>query len=495
MDSLFGQQAYTFDDVLLLPGYSEVLPGEIKLRTHLARDIWLNIPLISSAMDTVTESNLAIALAREGGIGVLHRNMSVDDQAAEVDRVKRSESGMITNPITLHPTNTIAEAETLMSRYRISGIPITADDGSERLVGILTNRDIRFAHQWERPIYEYMTRENLITAEIDTTLDEAKAILQKYKIEKLPLVDEGGVLKGLITVKDISKKIDYPHAAVDRNGRLRVAAAIGVGADHKDRLAALVGAGVDVAVIDTAHGHSKKVMDAVTWIRGQYPDLAIVAGNVATAAGTRALIEAGADAVKVGVGAGSICTTRIIAGVGVPQLTAVIDSARAAQEYGKTVIADGGIKYSGDAVKALAAGAGCVMLGSVLAGVEEAPGEVFVYEGRSYKSYRGMGSLGAMSQFSKDRYGTGQTSDSGKTVPEGIEGRVPYKGRLQDLIYQFVGGIRSGMGYVGAADLAALRQDAQFVSISHASLIESHPHSVTLTKEAPNYSPPRRGND
>lgn len=485
-------QAYTFDDVLLLPGFSQVLPGEVSLKTKLAADVWLNIPLVSAAMDTVTESDLAIALAREGGIGVLHRNMSIEDQAAHVDRVKRSESGMITNPITLNPNNRLAEAETLMSRYRISGIPITAEDGSGTLVGILTNRDVRFADDMSEPIHHYMTHKNLVTAPIDTSLEAAKRILQTHKIEKLPLVDDQGRLKGLITVKDISKKLNFPRATADSSGRLRVAAAVGVGADYQDRVAALVAAGVDVIVIDTAHGHSKKVLEAVEWLKKTHTNVALISGNVATPDGTRALIDAGADAVKVGVGAGSICTTRIIAGVGVPQLTAVMACAEAAEKYNIPIIADGGIKYSGDAVKALAAGAGAVMLGSMLAGVEEAPGEIIVYEGRSYKMYRGMGSQGAMSQFSKDRYGTGQTSDTGKTVPEGIEGRVPYKGKLGDLVYQFVGGIRSGMGYVGAASLEDLRTDSKFVSISHASLIESHPHSVTLTKEAPNYSPPRQ---
>ncbi|RME72952.1 MAG: IMP dehydrogenase [Chloroflexi bacterium] len=486
---MFQVEAYTFDDVLLQPGYSEVMPAEVDLKARLARDIWLNIPVVSAAMDTVTEARLAIALAREGGIGVVHRNMSIEEQAAHVDRVKRSESGMITNPITLHPHNTLAEAEDLMARYHISGIPITADDGSGRLVGILTNRDIRFATDFSRPVAEFMTRENLVTAPIHTTLDEAKAILQKHRIEKLPLVDDQGRLKGLITVKDISKKRSYPNATVDPQGRLRVAAAIGVGDDYRDRMAALVEAGVDAVVIDTAHGHSRKVLQAVEWVRGNYPDVPVIGGNVATAEGTKALIEAGVEAVKIGVGAGSICTTRVIAGIGVPQLTAVAECSRAAGEYGIPVIADGGIRYSGDAVKALAAGASCVMLGSLLAGVEESPGEVVLYEGRSYKDYRGMGSLGAMSRFSRDRYGTGQTSDTGKTVPEGIEGRVPYKGKLSDYIYQFVGGIRSGMGYVGAASLAELQAKARFVRISHAGLIESHPHDVVLTKEAPNYSP------
>jgi IMP dehydrogenase len=488
-DNLLPQKAYTFDDVLLLPGFSEVLPQQVNLRTRLVRDIWLNIPIISAAMDTVTEARLAIAIAREGGIGIIHRNMSIEDQAAEVDRVKRSEAGMITDPITLHPDNTLAEAEALMSRYHISGIPITDPKEVGRLVGILTNRDMRFADDWSEPIARYMTSDHLVTAKIDTSIDEAKLILQKHRIEKLLLVDENGYLKGLITFKDISKKRDYPQATVDSQGRLRVAAGLGVGPDHRERLAALVEAGVDAVVVDTAHGHSRKVLDTVSWIRSTYPDLPVIGGNVATAEGTRTLIEAGAEAVKIGVGAGSICTTRIIAGVGVPQLTAVLECARAAKASNIPAIADGGIKYSGDAVKALAAGATSVMLGSLLAGVEESPGEIIVSAGRPYKDYRGMGSLGAMSRFSQDRYGSGQQSDSGKTVPEGVEGRVPYKGKLSDFIYQFVGGLRSGMGYVGTNSLDELQQKAKFVLISNAGLLESHPHSVVLTKEAPNYSP------
>ena len=489
IDNPFQNEAYTFDDVLLLPGFSEVLPHEVTLRTRLVRDVWLNVPLVSAAMDTVTEAKLAIALAREGGMGVIHRNMPIEQQADEVDRVKRSESGMIVDPITLHPQHPLADAEALMGRYHISGIPITAADNSGRLVGILTNRDIRFATDLTRPIAEFMTHNGLITAPLGTTLDEAQAILQTHRIEKLPLVDEQGRLKGLITVKDISKKRNFPLAALDDRGRLRAAAAIGVGDDYRERLAALVKAGVDVVVIDTAHGHSRKVLAAVEWVRANYPDTPVMGGNVATAAGVQALAAAGAEAVKVGVGAGSICTTRIVAGVGVPQLTAVVECVRAAREKDIPVIADGGIRYSGDAVKALAAGASAVMLGSVLAGVEESPGDIILYEGRSYKDYRGMGSLGAMSRFSRDRYGTGQTSDSGKTVPEGIEGRVPFKGRLTEYVYQFVGGLRSGMGYVGASSLADLQAKARFVRISNAGLIESHPHSVVLTKEAPNYSP------
>jgi IMP dehydrogenase len=485
--SLFDTEAYTFDDVLLLPGYSEVLPGQVSLRTRLVREIWLNIPVISAAMDTVTEADLALALAREGGLGVIHRNMAIERQAEEVDRVKRSEAGMITNPITLQPHHTLADAEAIMARYHISGIPITDAEGTQRLVGILTNRDIRFVEDFSQPVAHYMTHKHLITAPMGTTLEEAQQILQRHRIEKLPLVDEQGVLKGLITVKDISKKRDFPLATADEQGRLRVGAAVGVGPDYQERLAALVEARVDLVVIDTAHGHSRKVIEAVQWARQQFPDTPIIAGNVATAEGAEALIRAGAEAIKVGVGAGSICTTRMIAGIGVPQLSAVAWCARVARDYNVPVIADGGIRYSGDAVKALAAGAACVMLGSLLAGAEEAPGEVILYEGRRYKDYRGMGSLGAMSQFSRDRYG--QTSDTGKTVPEGIEGRVPYKGRLSDLIYQFAGGIRSGIGYIGADNLSSLQQKAKFIRISNAGLIESHPHDVMLTKEAPNYSP------
>ncbi len=488
-DSIFQTQAYTFDDVLILPGFSEVLPHAVTLRTRLVGDIWLNTPVVSAAMDTVTEARLAIALAREGGIGVIHRNMSLENQAAEVDRVKRSEAGMISNPITLTPHHTLADAEALMARYHISGVPITASDNGGRLVGILTNRDMRFADEWEQPIANYMTKDKLITAPIGTTLDEAKQILQQHRIEKLPLIDEQGCLNGLITFKDISKKRNYPLATVDSQGRLRVMAAVGVGDDYQARLATLVEAEVDAISVDTAHGHSRKVLQAITWIRTTYPDLPVIGGNVATAEGAHTLIEAGAEAIKVGVGAGSICTTRIVAGIGVPQLTAIVESARSTRKYDIPLIADGGIKYSGDAVKALAAGASCVMLGSMLAGVEEAPGEIIVYEGRTYKDYRGMGSMGAMSDFSKDRYGSGQKSDTGKTVPEGVEGRVPYKGKLSDFIYQFVGGIRSGLGYVGAVNLDELQNKAKFVTISNAGLIESHPHSVTLTKEAPNYSP------
>ena len=486
-DAMFFEEALTFDDVLLEPGYSEVLPTEVSVATELAPAIRLNIPILSAAMDRVTEARMAIALAREGGLGVIHRNMSIENQAAEVDKVKRSESGMIVDPITLPPTATLRQAEELMSRYHISGIPITEDSG--KLVGILTNRDIRFVTEWDRPVSEYMTSEGLITAPIGTTLEQAQAILQKHRIEKLPLVDEHGYLKGLITVKDIMKKRDYPNAATDDKGRLLAAAAVGVGEAHQARVEALVEAGVDAIVIDTAHGHTRSVLEMVDWIRRRFPRMVIIAGNVATAEGTVALIQAGADVVKVGVGAGSICTTRVVTGIGVPQLTAIFRCARAAHELGKPIIADGGLKYSGDIVKALAAGADAVMLGNLLAGLDESPGELILFEGRRYKDYRCMGSLGAMSDFSRDRYGTGQ-GGAVKLVPEGVEGRVPYKGKLSDFIYQLVGGVRAGMGYVGAANLRELREKARWVRITSSGLIESHPHSVILTKEAPNYSPP-----
>ena len=483
----FNSHAMTFDDVLLKPGYSEVLPDEIHLAMELAPSLHLNIPIISAAMDKVTEARMAIALAREGGLGVIHRNMSIKSQAAEVDKVKRSESGMIADPITLPRTATIGQAEELMGRYHISGIPIIEEDG--KLAGILTNRDIRFVTDgWDRPVSEFMTSDSLVTAPIGTTLTGAKDILQKYRIEKLPLVDDAGFLKGLITVKDIQKKQDYPFAATDSTGRLLVAAAVGVGAQHMDRVAALIDAGMDAVVIDTAHGHSRGVLRMIEGVKTEYSALVIIAGNVATADGTIALMDAGADVVKVGVGAGSICTTRVVTGVGVPQLYAIQQCAEAAHKQGNPIIADGGLKYSGDIVKALAAGADSVMLGSLLAGLDECPGEMILLEGRRYKDYRGMGSLGAMTEFSRDRYGSGQAGPA-KTVPEGIEGRVPYKGRLSDLMYQVVGGIRSGMGYVGAANIAELHTKATWVSITSSGLVESHPHSVILTKEAPNYSP------
>jgi IMP dehydrogenase len=445
-------------------------------------------------MDTVTEGRMAIALAREGGVGIMHRNCSIDEQASEVDKVKRSESGMIVAPITLPPTATLGQAKAIMANYHISGVPITE---GERLVGILTNRDIRFANDHDdRPVTEYMTSRNLVVASLGTTLEEAQSILQRHRIEKLPLVDENYHLKGLITVKDIQKKRDYPWAAKDSNGRLLVGAAVGVGADMLDRAAALIEAGVDVLSIDTAHGHSEMVLRAAEKLRGLYPDVSLLVGNVVTEEGTRDLIAAGADAIKVGVGAGSICTTRIVAGCGMPQLTAVMNCYRAAAEHGVPIIADGGIRYSGDVVKALAAGASCVMLGNFLAGVEESPGEVVIYEGRRFKEYRGMGSIGAMrGGFGRDRYATAQSEStsgsaersSGKSVPEGIEGRVAYKGNLADAIFQLMGGLRSGMGYVGAADLVELKEKATFVRITSAGYVESHPHSVIITREAPNY--------
>ena len=486
----YGATALTFDDVLLAPGYSEVLPAATRLRTRLAGDISLNIPVISAAMDTVTEAPMAIALARLGGIGVIHRNLTPEEQAEEVDKVKRSESGMIVDPLPLRPEDTLAAAEALMSRYHISGIPIT--DGDGRLVGILTNRDTRFVTPGDQPIADYMTREGLVTAPVGTGLEEAKAILHRHRIEKLPLIDGDGRLKGLITVKDILKKIDYPESAVDGRGRLLCAAAIGVGDQALARLDCLVEAGVDVAAIDTAHGHTRLVLETLRAARRRHPRLPLLAGNVIDGAGARALIDAGAGAVKVGIGAGSICTTRVVAGAGVPQMSAIAAVAAVCRELDTPLIADGGIKYSGDIVKALAAGADAVMLGSLLAGLEESPGEIILYEGRRYKVYRGMGSMGAMQGYGADRYGSGVGGPAGgqvrdKLVPEGIEGQVPYKGQLRDVVYQMMGGLRSGMGYVGAADLAELRAKARFVRITNAGLLESHPHGVLITKEAPNY--------
>ncbi len=477
--------ALTFDDVLVVPGYSEVLPGGVTLSVPLAPGIRLNTPVLSAAMDTVTEAPLAIALAREGGLGIVHRNMSLKSQAAEVDKVKRSQSGMIVDPITLPIDATLGDAEMIMSTYHISGVPITAEDG--KLLGILTNRDVRFVHQsdYHLPVREFMTAEPLVTAHVGITLEEAKQLLQKHRIEKLPLVNGNGKLKGLITVKDIQKERDYPNAAKDASGRLLVGAAVGVGADLEDRVARLVAEEVDVIAIDTAHGHTTGVVRAIERIRTGWPDLTIIAGNVVTAEGTEALINAGADVIKIGVGAGSICTTRIVAGSGMPQLSAIYNCAKAAHKRGVAVVADGGIKYSGDIVKAVAAGADTVMLGSLLAGLDESPGEVVLYEGRRFKEYRGMGSLGAMKGYGKDRYGTGQ--GRGKTVPEGIEGRVPYKGYLRDYVYQLVGGLRSGMGYAGAGSLHEMHTQARLVRITNAGLIESHPHDVIITKEAPNY--------
>nr|WP_202819925.1 IMP dehydrogenase [Calderihabitans maritimus] len=477
----FSMEGLTFDDVLLVPGESSVLPKDVDVTTYLTNRIKLNIPILSAGMDTVTESRMAIAIAREGGIGIIHKNMSVERQALEVDRVKRSEHGVISDPFSLSPEHRISDALELMERYHISGVPITVEG---KLVGIITNRDLRFETDYSRKIGEVMTKDNLITAPVGTTLEKAKEILRQHKIEKLPIVDENFMLKGLITIKDIEKARKYPNAAKDEGGRLRVGAAIGVGADTMERVEALVKAKVDVLVVDTAHGHSKNVIETVKKIKNRYPEVELIAGNVATAEGTAALIRAGADAVKVGVGPGSICTTRIIAGIGVPQLTAIYDCAREAAKFGIPIIADGGIKYSGDITKAIAAGASTVMIGSLLAGTEESPGEIEIYQGRSFKVYRGMGSLGAMKEGSKDRY---FQEDNQKLVPEGIEGRVPYKGPLSETIYQLIGGLRAGMGYVGARNIKELQEKGKFIRITSAGLRESHPHDVTITKEAPNY--------
>lgn len=482
-ESKFAKEGLTFDDVLLVPRKSDVFGKEIDISTDLGNGLKLNIPFISSAMDTVTESALAIAIAREGGIGIIHKNMSIEQQAEEVDRVKRSESGVITNPFSLSPEHRVYDAEELMAKYRISGVPIV--DGDNKLVGIITNRDLRFVHDYSIKIKEVMTKDNLVTAPVGTTLREAEVILQRHKIEKLPLVDENNELKGLITIKDIEKAIQFPNAAKDSQGRLLVGAAVGVSKDVMERTAALVEAGVDVITVDSAHGHHINVIETVRRIRKQYPNLTLIAGNVATGEGTKDLIEAGASIVKVGIGPGSICTTRVIAGIGVPQITAIYDCATVARKYNVPIIADGGIKYSGDITKAIAAGANAVMIGSLFAGTEEAPGESEIYQGRRFKVYRGMGSLGAMKKGSKDRYF--QENES-KLVPEGIEGRVPYKGPLADTIYQLVGGLRAGMGYVGARNIQELINDTYFTRITSAGLRESHPHDVQITKEAPNYS-------
>ncbi|MCY9660406.1 IMP dehydrogenase [Paenibacillus chondroitinus] len=479
----FGKEGLTFDDVLLVPRKSEVFGKEIDVSTVLAPHVKLTIPFISSAMDTVTESALAIAMAREGGIGIIHKNMPIELQAEHVDRVKRSESGVITNPFSLTPEHHVYDAEELMAKYRISGVPIV--DETNKLVGILTNRDLRFVHDYSIKIKEVMTKESLVTAPVGTTLQQAEGILQKHKIEKLPLVDDNFGLKGLITIKDIEKAIQFPNSAKDAQGRLLVGAAVGVSKDVMERAAALVKAGIDVIVVDSAHGHHINIAETVKKIRAQYPDLPIIAGNVATGDGTRDLIKAGASMVKVGIGPGSICTTRVIAGIGVPQITAIYDCAQAAAEYGVPVIADGGIKYSGDVVKAIAAGASAVMIGSLFAGTDESPGESEIFQGRKFKVYRGMGSLGAMKEGSKDRYF--QENES-KLVPEGIEGRVAYKGPLADTVYQLVGGLRSGMGYCGARNIQELIHDTQFIRITGAGLKESHPHDIQITKEAPNYS-------
>ncbi|MGG4492090.1 IMP dehydrogenase [Metabacillus idriensis] len=484
-ESKFLKEGLTFDDVLLVPAKSEVLPRDVNLSVNLTPTLKLNVPIISAGMDTVTEAQLAIAMARQGGMGIIHKNMSIEQQAEQVDKVKRSERGVITNPFFLTPDHQVFDAEHLMGKYRISGVPVVNNVDEQKLVGIITNRDMRFIQDFSIKISDVMTKENLVTADVGTTLKEAESILQKHKIEKLPLVDDQGVLKGLITIKDIEKVIEFPHSAKDEHGRLLVGAAVGVTADTMLRVKKLVEANVDAIVLDTAHGHSKGVIDMVRTIRNEYPDLNIIAGNVATADATRELAEAGANVVKVGIGPGSICTTRVVAGVGVPQITAVYDCATEARKLGITIIADGGIKYSGDIVKALASGGHAVMLGSLLAGTSESPGETEIYQGRRFKVYRGMGSVGAMEKGSKDRY---FQEDNKKFVPEGIEGRTPYKGPLSDTIYQLVGGIRSGMGYCGTANLEELRENSQFVRMTGAGLRESHPHDVQITKESPNYS-------
>lgn len=478
----FGKQGLTFDDVLLIPAHSDVLPRDVDVRTHLTQNVTLNIPVMSAGMDTVTEAEMAIAMAREGGIGVIHKNMSIDEQAREVKLVKRSEHGIIVDPIYLAPDNTLSDADELMNKYHISGVPITENG---KLVGIITNRDMRFETDLSRPISDIMTSKGLITAPEHTTMEEAKRILQAHRIEKLPLVDDNGHLKGLITIRDIEKMRKFPNSNKDSDGRLKVAAAIGVTSDVEDRVEALLDAKADVLVIDTAHGHSEGVLQTIRRLRKAFPHLELIAGNVATYDATKALIEAGVSAVKVGIGPGSICTTRVIAGIGVPQITAIYDCAKAAEGTGIPIIADGGIQYSGDIAKALGAGASCVMLGNLLAGTEEAPGEMIIYQGKNYKSYRGMGSLGAMQAGSKDRY---FQQNAKKLVPEGIEGRIPYKGHVSDVLFQLIGGLRASMGYCGAKNIKVMNEDTQFIQITGAGLRESHPHDVSITKEAPNYS-------
>ena len=475
----------TFDDVLLLPAASKVLPNEVDVGTKLTRTISMNIPLMSAAMDTVTEANTAISMAREGGIGIIHKNMSIERQAREVDKVKKSESGMIIDPVTMHPEQKISEVLEVMEQYRISGVPIVED--GRKLVGIITNRDLRFETNLDQKVAQVMTKENLVTASEGITLEESKVLLHKNRIEKLLVVNDKGDLLGLITIKDIMKIKKYPNACKDNLGRLRVGAAVGVGPDRDARVEALVKAGVDVIAVDSAHGHAQAVVDSVPAIKHQFPEIEIIAGNVATAEGAKTLAEAGADAIKVGVGPGSICTTRVVAGVGVPQITAVMECARVAKEYQLPIIADGGVKYSGDVVKALAAGAHSVMIGSIFAGTDESPGEMILYQGRSYKVYRGMGSLGAMKEGGRDRYFQGDIEEDAKLVPEGIEGRVPYKGPLSSSVFQLIGGLRAGMGYVGCGSLDELRQKAKFIRITSAGLKESHVHDVIITKEAPNY--------
>ena len=482
MSEIIGE-GITFDDVLLVPQYSEVTPNLVDLKTKLTNKIELRIPLMSAGMDTVTEHRMAIAMARQGGIGIIHKNMSIEEQAEEVDKVKRSENGVITDPFSLHADDTLADANNLMGKFRISGVPIVDDEG--KLVGIITNRDLKFEKDFSKKISERMTSENLITAPVGITLDEAKAILRDARKEKLPIVDKDFKLKGLITIKDIEKQIQYPNSAHDEQGRLLVGAAVGITTNIMDRVEALVNAKVDCIVLDSAHGHSKNIIQAVKDIKAAYPDLQVIAGNIATAEAAKALCEAGVDAIKVGIGPGSICTTRVVAGIGVPQVTAVMDAYSEAKKYGIPVIADGGIKYSGDIVKALAAGGNVCMLGSLLAGCDESPGEFELYQGRKFKVYRGMGSIAAMENGSKDRY---FQTDAKKLVPEGVEGRVAYKGQLEDTIFQLIGGIRSGMGYCGAKDIPTLQDTAKFIKMSFAALRESHPHDIHITKEAPNYS-------
>lgn len=486
-ETKFQKEGYTFDDVLLIPAESHVLPNDVDLRVQLAKNIRLNIPLISASMDTVTDATMAIAIARQGGLGVIHKNMSIAEQAEEVHKVKRSESGVIINPFFLTPSHKVQDAEDLMAKYRISGVPIVDDLETRHLVGILTNRDLRFISDYSILIDEVMTKEHLVTAPVGTSLKDAESILQKHKIEKLPLVDDKGCLAGLITIKDIEKVIEFPNSAKDEHGRLLVAAAVGITSDTFERATALLDAGADAIVIDTAHGHSAGVIRKIKEIRETFPEATLIAGNVATVEGTRALFETGVDVVKVGIGPGSICTTRVVAGVGVPQITAIYDAATVAKEFGKAIIADGGIKYSGDIAKAIAAGGHAVMLGSMLAGTDESPGEFEIFQGRRFKTYRGMGSLAAMENGSGDRYFQAK-NEANKRVPEGIEGRVAYKGSAADIIFQMVGGLRSGMGYVGARNLEELRENTQFVRMSGAGLRESHPHDVQITKEAPNYS-------
>lgn len=484
MDDKFGPEALTFDDVLLVPARSEVLPRDVDVSTHLTKMISLNIPLLSSAMDTVTEARMAIAMAREGGVGIIHKSMSIQQQADEVDKVKRSEHGVIADPIFVHPEDMVDKALQLMARYRISGVPVV-ERGTRKLVGILTNRDLRFEENWNQPVANIMTKEGLITAPVGTTLEQAKEILRRRKVEKLPLVDDHGVLKGLLTIKDIEKAKKYPNSAKDQRGRLLCGAAIGVSPDVMERTGSLAEAGVDVVVLDSAHGHSRGIMEVLRQVKGHFPNLQVIAGNVATAEATRDLIAAGADAVKVGIGPGSICTTRVVAGIGVPQVTAIYECSKAAAETGTPVIADGGVKYSGDIVKAIAAGASSVMIGSLFAGTDESPGEMEIYQGRSFKVYRGMGSIGAMKEGSGDRY---FQADAPKLVPEGIEGRVPYRGPLAETVFQLVGGLRSGMGYCGTPTIEDLRRNGKFRRITAAGLRESHPHDIHITKEAPNYS-------